>query len=108
MTVPANIFARRLPDGVTGRPVLIKIVDVDEAHAHQMSVSGHGGTYDMPIKDYDTLFILGWRPATEDDMGSLGAPDDGFRLPANAPKSWGGDGPELPAPPEPKGSRRRE
>jgi hypothetical protein len=94
MTVPANVFARREPDS-RGNVQLIKVTAVDEAYARTFSLTEPGRHYDMPVGEYDSRFIRTWRPATEEDMASLGSPDEGFRLPGNAPKSWGGEGDEL-------------
>lgn len=102
MTAP-NIFVTRRP------PVrLIKVTAVDDAYAYTAPLSDGAGPYPIPIADYDApfdqprSFVGSFRPATEDDLATLAGEPDDFRLPAGAPKSWGGDGPEYVEPRAPK------
>lgn len=94
MTAPKNVFVRReTPDGRP--PAIIKVTEVDESYAYTASLTEPGKSYPIPIADYDRNFVATWRPAEEADLASLGEPDKSFRLPGNAPISWGGEAPEF-------------
>lgn len=66
---------------------LVKIGPVGEGYAQQVVLTGPaaGGSYKIPIADYDRVFVEQFRPAGQDDLIAL-EPDS--RPPRNATPEW--------------------
>lgn len=67
---------------------LVKIGPVDDHYAQQVVVTGSaaGGSYKIPIAEYDRTFVEHFRPAGPDDLVALDDPS--VRPPANATPEW--------------------
>lgn len=66
---------------------IVRVSRVDASYATVETLLPKPAKYMMPIKEYDSVFIRTFRPATDKDLEAL---DDkkNFRLPENAPDSW--------------------
>jgi len=66
---------------------LVQIGPVDEEFAQQIVLTGpaRGGSYKIPIAEYDSVFVQRFRPAGPDDLIAL-SPE--VRPPANATPDW--------------------
>ena len=68
--------------------IVMAVDSVDESFAKLVQVYPTGPTqnrmHNMPIAQYDTEFVRGFRPTTARDLGEESGPPQSFRQPANA------------------------
>jgi len=77
-----NLFANK------GSGAIVRVERVDDSYATIATLLPSPAKYMMPLKEYDTVFIKSFRPATDDDLDRLNEKYKEFRLPKNAPEEW--------------------
>lgn len=77
-----NLFVNK------GSNAIVRIERVDDSYATVVTLLPKTAKYMMPKKEYDTIFVSQFRPATDKDIDALNELYKTFVLPANAPDSW--------------------
>ena len=63
---------------------MCRVTHTDDSYAY-LEVVDPPSKYAMPRREYDTVFVKLWRPASDEDVVRFEADYD---LPANAPAGW--------------------
>jgi hypothetical protein len=73
---------------VSSSGAIVRVERVDDSYATIVTLLPTPAKYMMPKKEYDTVFVRSFRPATEEDLEALNQEYKTFKLPANAPDDW--------------------